>query len=195
MRERPSAAQLAYLARQDAWRQGGSRGRVVRNPYSAPRRMADHKLEIGDAGAMVLQLPLYILPLNDNGTRWTRGDSGDSTKKQRKMLWNCCMTQLRGLNVHVAAISFERLSTDAKGLDAHDNLRSAFKPLCDAFCAWIVEGPNVVNPRVLRKIGSYDDIVLRTWRLPCQYSQRQHTSHGIRIGLQLGPSRTPTPKP
>lgn len=193
MRERPSAAQLAYLARQDAWR-SGSRGRVVRNPYAGPRRMVEHRLELLH-GEWILQLPLYILPLNDNGTQWTRGDSGDSTKKQRKMLWDCCRTQLRGMNYRVSAISFERLSTDAKGLDAHDNLRSAFKPLCDAFCAWIVEGPNVVNPRVLRKIGSYDDIVLRTWRVPCEYSQRQHTSHGIRIGLQLGASREPTQKP
>jgi hypothetical protein len=193
-RERPSAAQLAYLARQDAWR-SGSRGQVVRNPYAGPRRMVEHKLEIHEEGSRVLQLPLYVLSLNKNGSWEYQPEGGaDSIKKQRKMLWDCCMTQLRGLHIYVAAISFERLSP-SKGLDKHDNLRSAFKFVCDALCAWIVEGPNVRNPRVLRKIGTYDDLVLGTWSIPCEYSQRRHESHGIRVGLKLGPSRAPTPKP
>lgn len=181
---KPTRAQLA-----------AAHGGKMPSRHTAPRgRMAEHVLTAPQAEEpwFVLQLPLHLVGPNARVPRWLKGQN-KQPGEQRAMLWQCLTTQLRGVNEHVAGIVFERLTTDVKGLDRKDNLRMAFKALADGLCAWIVEGARVREPRVLKRIGTYDDLVFETWRMPCEYKQRvKHESHGVRITLHLGelPLRT-----
>lgn len=185
-------AQLANFERANAWR--GRAAKVSRARASCNRRMVAQSLSFVD-DTYQLQLPLYVLPLNDNGTKFSRGDNGDSAQHQRDIAWMCLTTQLRSIDrERITGISFARLSTSAVGLDSHDNLGSAFKYLCDAVCAWIFEGPDVWNPTVTRRIGKYDGMFTRTGGTIC-HTQEHSPAHGVVITLLLGEPRSPMPEP
>jgi hypothetical protein len=170
-----TAAQIAYAT---------ARAGKPRPQRSGLRRMESHRL-VFHADGPELFLPLYVLPPNANGDRFSKKRTID---EQRTMVWQTMTTQLRTLDREsIRALTFTRYSP-GQGVDKHDGVQAAFKYVCDATCAWIVEGPRVWEPRVLRRIGHYDGqlITNELGGIECHYQQEKNDSHGISIKLTLG---------
>jgi hypothetical protein len=170
-----TAAQIAYAT---------ARAGKPRPQRSGLRRMESHRLMFHLDGPELF-LPIYVLPQNINGDRHTKKAEA---KAQRTMVWSCLTTQLRTLDrACIRALTFTRHSP-GQGVDEHDGIQPAFKYICDAVCAWIVEGPRVWEPRVLRRVGHYDGMLITNelGGIECHYEQQKHESHGISIKLTLG---------
>jgi hypothetical protein len=95
-------------------------------------------------------------------------------------------SQLRSIDrAAIRGITLVRISP--KELDAHDNLPQAFKHVVDATCAWIVCGDDDINRHA---IGRYDDQLIRTGRITCNYEQttceHDRRKQGIQIRFRLG---------
>lgn len=148
-----------------------------------------------DRSWVELQMSMKIDSPQANGHQHTNANDAHI---QVEDVLRALRAYLRGLDRSlISGITFTRLHTEKskKGLAKHDNLRGAFKHICDATCAWIVEGPNEFNRRT---IGKYDDLLEaqwtegtgRTW--PPNYTQQMHETDtrlwGIRIRLHLGSS-------
>lgn len=89
-----------------------------------------------------------------------------------------------------AAVSgIEVIRISPMRLDAHDNLRQAFKHVIDDICIWIDLGESI-TARDIAGIGRYDDKLLGTGKVTCHYDQTTHETdkrlQGIRIRLHLG---------
>lgn len=130
-----------------------------------------------------LQLPMVVAAEQANGAQWSKQQRAST---QIDVMLVALQTHLRGIDREaIAALTLIRISP--KRLDAHDNLRQAFKHVLDGVCAWIVEGGDDFNRRT---IGKYDDQLLGTGRLTCHYEQTTHETdkrrQGIRVRLHLG---------
>ena len=137
-----------------------------------------------------LQLPLVVQAEQANGMRWGKQKRASSQIDTTLVV---LQTHLRTLDrAAISGITLTRISPGK--LDAHDNLRQAFKHVLDGVCAWIVEGGADFNRRT---IGKYDDQLIATGRITCHYEQTTHETdkrlQGIRIRLHLSsPSASST---
>lgn len=162
-------------------------GRRKAKPKPTPRspKLLDHRVwqAIDADPEWVLQLPLVVHADNANGAHFTKASAARS---QLDTVLLALQTQLRGIDRdRIDRITLVRFSPGK--LDGHDNLRQSFKHVLDAVCVWIVCGSEDFNRRA---IGKYDDQLLGTGKVTCQYEQATHETdkrlQGIQIRLRLG---------
>lgn len=159
-------------------------GRTSKKPTKFPPRTVEplvHQLSDG----WRLQLPVLTEASNANGNRHA---SSARAVKHIDTVIAACQAQLRGIDRSaITAITLTRISPGR--LDAHDNLRQAFKHVLDGVCAWIVRGDDF-DAADRKKIGRFDDQLLGTGKIQCEYDQTTHESRnlqGIQIRFVLGP--------
>lgn len=161
--------------------------RAKPKPTKALPKLLDHRVwhEIDENQEWVLQLPLVTHADNANGAHFTKARAARS---QLDVVLLALQTQLRGVErERIDRITLVRFSPGK--LDAHDNLRQAFKHVLDAVCVWICCGSEDFNRR---SIGKYDDQLLGTGKVTCHYEQTTHETNkrlqGIQIRLRLAAS-------
>jgi len=155
-------------------------------PTRALPKLLEHRVlcaKTSSTTEWVLQLPLVVHADNANGAHFTKARAARS---QLDTVLLALQTQLRGIEREcIDQITLVRFSPGR--LDAHDNLRQSFKHVLDAVCVWIVCGSEDFNRRA---IGKYDDQLLGTGKVTCQYEQTTHETdrrlQGIQIRLRLG---------
>jgi hypothetical protein len=154
-------------------------------PTKTLPKLLDHRVwqAIDEDPEWVLQLPIVVHADNANGAHFTKARAARS---QLDTVLLALQTQLRGVErERIDQITLVRFSPGR--LDAHDNLRQSFKHVLDAVCVWIVCGSEDFNRRA---IGKYDDQLLGTGKVTCQYEQTTHETdrrlQGIQIRLRLG---------
>jgi hypothetical protein len=84
-------------------------------------------------------------------------------------------------------ITFTRISPGR--LDRKDNVRAAFKHVCDATCAWLIRGDDF-NEEDRQNIGKFDAQAERmgiTWDYQQETNAEDRRRHGIRIYFRLKP--------
>jgi hypothetical protein len=149
----------------------------------------------GTIGSWVLQLPMYVEPeSNGRVNRHAKSARGGS---QIDAVLAMLQSHLRSIDrAAISGIELTRISP--RKLDAHDNLREAFKHVLDATCAWIVRGDEF-NELDRKRIGRFDDQLLGTGKVTCEYYQTTHETdrhlHGIRIRLRLKSPQENAPAP
>jgi hypothetical protein len=168
--------------------------RAKPKPTKSLPKLLDHKCFMslhGDSTDMpvwrewVLQLPIVTHADNANGAHFTKARAARS---QLDVVLLALQTQLRGVDrERIDRITLVRFSPGK--LDAHDNLRQAFKHVLDGVCVWICCGTEDFNRRA---IGKYDDQLLGTGKVTCHYEQTTHDTNkrlqGIQIRLRLAAS-------
>lgn len=136
-----------------------------------------------------LQLPIIVQAEQANGMRWNKAKRASS---HVDAVLAALQAHLRSIDREaVSEITLTRISPGK--LDAHDNLRQAFKHVLDGVCAWICVGDGELNRHA---IGRYDDKLLGTGKVTCHYDQTTHETdkrlQGIRIRLRLGSPAAPS---
>lgn len=129
-----------------------------------------------------LQLPTLVHADQANGARWRKAKRASS---HVDVVIAALQAHFRSLDrERITDITLTRISPGK--LDAHDNLRQAFKHVLDGVCAWICVGDGELNRHA---IGRYDDKLLGTGKVTCHYDQTTHETdkrlQGIRIRLRL----------
>lgn len=132
-----------------------------------------------------LQLPIHTQAEQANGQRFKRTTTAAT---QVNAVIAALQAHLRSIDrAAISGITLTRISPGK--LDAHDNLRQAFKHVLDGVCAWIVRGDEFCDAD-RRRIGMFDDQLIGTGRITCDYEQTTDTEderrQGIRIRLRLG---------
>lgn len=154
---------------------------------NAVRMVEQHTRSYGlqpDGGAeFELQLPIVVQAEQANGARWNKAKRAST---HIDAVLAALQTHFRSLEREaITEITLTRISPGK--LDAHDNLRQAFKHVLDGVCAWICVGDGELNRHA---IGRYDDKLLGTGKVTCHYDQTTHETdkrlQGIRIRLHLG---------
>lgn len=130
-----------------------------------------------------LQLPIVVQAEQANGMRWNKAKRAST---HIDAVLAALQAHFRSLEREaITEITLTRISPGK--LDAHDNLRQAFKHVLDGVCAWICVGDGELNRHA---IGRYDDKLLGTGKVTCHYDQTTHETdkrlQGIRIRLRLG---------
>jgi hypothetical protein len=157
-------------------------GRRKAKPKPTPRapKMLEHTCAFHDGTEKlwILQLPIVVHADNANGAHFTKARAARS---QLDVVLLALQTQLRGIDrERIDKITLVRFSPGK--LDAHDNLRQSFKHVLDAVCVWIVCGAEDFNRRA---IGKYDDQLLGTGKVTCQYDQTTHETDRLLQGIQI----------
>lgn len=139
-----------------------------------------------DSQEWVVQLPIVTQADNAGGGRVNDFNKSKTARSQLDTTLVILQTHLRGVDrERIDRITLVRFSPGK--LDAHDNLRQAFKHVLDGVCVWICCGSSDFNRRA---IGKYDDQLLGTGKITCHYEQTTHETdrrlQGIRIHLRLG---------
>jgi hypothetical protein len=154
--------------------------------YKAPPKLLEQLCFFHDGAEKfwVLQLPM-VLHAQTGYADAARFVQKRAARQQLDVVLLALQTQLRGIDrERIDQITLVRFSPGK--LDAHDNLRQAFKHVLDATCVWICVGSGDFNRRA---IGKYDDQLLGTGRVTCHYEQTTHESdrrlQGIHIRLRL----------
>lgn len=158
-------------------------------PTKSLPKLLDHRVryfEVNEHHICELQLPIVVHAENANGARFNDFSKAKNARRQLDTVLLALQTQLRGIDrERIDQITLVRFSPGR--LDAHDNLRQSFKHVLDAVCVWIVCGSEDFNRRA---IGKYDDQLLGTGKVTCQYEQATHETdrrlQGIQIRLRLG---------
>lgn len=163
---------------------------------NAPRMVEQYTRSYGlqpDGSAeFELQLPTLVHADQANGARWRKAKRASS---HVDVVIAALQAHLRSIDREaITEITLTRISPGK--LDAHDNLRQAFKHVLDGVCAWICVGDGELNRHA---IGRYDDKLLGTGKVTCHYDQTTHETdkrlQGIRIRLRLGSPAAPSTAP
>lgn len=145
----------------------------------------------------LIQLPMFIEAKQANGAWWSTWDA-ISAQKYDVIDELTKLPQLMAERDRIARIEYTRIS---RGKLDPDNLPGAFKPLLDATCVVIEEGERARmrlrrtkkgKKRVRGKdIGHFDDRIIGSGRVTCDYAQTQHEQdlrlYGVRIRFHLKP--------
>lgn len=145
-------------------------------------RMVEALVFIAPQEFYELQLPIVVQAEQANGARWNRAKRASG---HVDAVLAALQAHFRSLEREaITEITLTRISPGK--LDAHDNLRQAFKHVLDGVCAWICVGDGELNRHA---IGRYDDKLLGTGKVTCHYDQTTHETdkrlQGIRIRLRM----------
>jgi len=175
-----------------AFNAGKSKAAKKPKPFKAGPRMVEQLTSFDMSGrAEWLEMQLPILTNAENATGNFAHGRGVLFARQKRAsvqidaVLVALQTNFRALDrERINAITLTRVSPGK--LDAHDNLRQAFKHVLDGVCAWIVCGDGEINRHA---IGKYDDKLLGSGKVICNYEQTTHETdkrlQGIRIRLHL----------
>ncbi len=160
-----------------------------KKPYKC---MSEQSVTFDGASVWSVRVPILVVSENPNGNRFEKRAKASG---QIEAVLAVLRSHLRGVDRgRITRLECVRISS--RRLDAHDNLRQAFKHVVDAVCAWVSCGSGEFNRR---SIGKFDDQLIGTGRIRCEYDQMTHErvplANGIELRLHLGSPQGNTGEP